>query len=42
MSPLWLIPTALFFTGIGAYIERYRWLEWAKRTHPDEADTSWL
>jgi hypothetical protein len=42
VSPLWLIPTLFLGMGIGAYVERWRWLGWAKRKHPDEVDVSWL
>lgn len=42
MGALWLLATFLSGIGIGAYIERYRWLSWAKRNHPEEIDTSWL
>jgi hypothetical protein len=43
MSGWWVVPALLFGVGIGAYIERYRWLTWARREHPDEAKgVTWL
>jgi hypothetical protein len=40
----WLLLLAVFVTGlgVGGYVERYRWLAWARREHPDEVDTTWL
>jgi hypothetical protein len=38
LSALYLFPAFLLGLGIGGYIERYRWLSWAKRKHPDEVD----
>jgi hypothetical protein len=42
VSAWFLIPAFLFGVGAGAYIERWRWLGWAYRNHPDEVDTTWM
>lgn len=36
------IAAFLLGVGLGAYVERFRWLAWARREHPEEVDTSWL
>jgi hypothetical protein len=38
----WLIPAVLFGMGVGGYIERYRWVMWAWRNHPEQADREGL
>lgn len=40
----YLFASALFMSGVGvgAYIERGRWLAWAKREVPEKVDTKWL
>lgn len=36
------LPLFLLGIGIGAYIERFRWLAWARREVPEKVDTKWL
>jgi hypothetical protein len=42
VSGWWLIPVLFFGVSIGAAVERYRWMSWARREHPEEVDTTWL
>jgi hypothetical protein len=45
VTVLWLIPAVLLGAGVGGYTERYRWVSWARRNHPEQAEAerlTWL
>ncbi len=45
MSAYGLLVIALWVSvglAVGALVERWRWIRWAERNHPDEVDTTWL